>query len=88
MFLAESRERPSKDGMSSGSMVDYESQKINNFVLSTTVAELYFLKKCFGSCQCLRGLWMDLSGEVAHIHMRTGAKNVVRKQQERFTSLN
>ena len=28
MFLAESRERSSKDGMSYGSLVDYESQKI------------------------------------------------------------
>ena len=33
--------------------------------------------KCFGSCQFLRGLWMDISGEVANIHMRTGAKNLV-----------
>ena len=46
-------------------------------VLSTTVAELYSIMKCFGSCQFLRGLWMDLSGEVAHIHMRTDAKNLV-----------
>ena len=33
--------------------------------------------KCFGSCQFLRGLWMDTAGEVANIHMRTGAKNLV-----------
>ena len=33
--------------------------------------------KCFGSCQFLRGLWMDISGEVANIHMRTDAKNLV-----------
>ena len=41
MFLAESRERSSKDGMSCGSLVDYESQRIEKIVPSTTVAELY-----------------------------------------------
>ena len=33
--------------------------------------------KCFGSCQYRRGLWMDLSGEVADIHIRTDARNPV-----------
>ena len=33
--------------------------------------------KCFVSCQFLRGLWMDLSGEIADIHMRTYANNLV-----------
>ena len=69
VFLAQSRERSSKDGMSYWSLVDYDSQKILQLVLSTTVAELYSLMKCFGSSQFLRGLWMDLSGEVANIHM-------------------
>ena len=32
--------------------------------------------KCLGSCQFLRGLWMDISGEVANLHMRTDAKNL------------
>ena len=77
MFLAVSRERSSKNGMSYGILVDYESQKIKKIILSTTVAELYYFMKCFGSCQFLRGLWMDLSGEVANIHMRTDAKNQV-----------
>ena len=77
VFLAESRERSSKDGMSYGSLIDYESQKIKKTVLSSTVAELYDFMKCFVSCRFLRGLWMDLSGEVADIHMRTDAKNVV-----------
>ena len=76
VFLAESRERPSKDGMSYWSLVDYESQRFKKIVLSTTVAELYSLMKCFGSCQFLRGLWMDLSGLVAKIHMRPDAKNL------------
>ena len=70
VFLAESRERSSIDGMSYGSLVDYESQRIEITVLSTTVAELYSFMKCFGLCQFLHGLWMDLSGEVAKIHMR------------------
>ena len=73
--LAESRERSSRDGMAYGSLMDYESQKIEKTMLSTTVAELYSFMKCFGSCQFLRGLWMDISGEVANPHMRTDAKN-------------
>ena len=71
VFLADSRERSSRDGTVYGSLIDYESQKINKTVLSTTVF------KSFGSCQFLRGLWMDISGEVANIHMRTDAKNLV-----------
>ena len=77
MFLAESRERSSRDGMAYGSVIDYESQKIKKTVLSTTVAEFYSSMKCFGSCQFLRGLWMDISGEVANLHMRTDANNLV-----------
>ena len=63
--------------MSYGSLVDYESQQIKRTVLSTTVTDLYSFMKCFGSCQFLRGLWMDMSGEVAEIHMRTDAMNLV-----------
>jgi hypothetical protein len=55
---------------SAGSLVDYESQKIRRTTLSTTVAELYSLMKCFGACQFIRGLWMDISGEASPIHMR------------------
>ena len=76
VFLAESRERSSRDGMSYGSLIDYESQKIKQTVLST-MAELYSFMKCFGSCKFLRGLWMDISSEVANLHMRTDAKNLV-----------
>ena len=53
------------------------SQKIKKTVLSTTVTELYYFMKCFGSCQFLCGLWMNISGEVADIHTRTDAKNLV-----------
>ena len=77
VFLAESSELSSKEGMSYGSPIDYESQRIRRTVLSTTVAGLYSFMKCCGSCQFLRELWMDISGDVANIHMRTDAKNVV-----------
>ena len=57
--------------MAYGTLIDYDSQKIKKTVLSTTVAELYSFMKCLSSCQFLRGLWMDISGEVANLHMRT-----------------
>ena len=48
--------------MSYGSLiVDYESQKIKKTVLSTTVADLFYFMKCFGSGLFLCGLWMDIS---------------------------
>ena len=77
VFLAESRERSPRDGMTYGSLFDYECQKIKKTVSSTTVADLYSFMKCFGSCQFLRELWMGISGEVANLHMRTDAKNLV-----------
>ena len=67
LFLAESRVRSSKDGMTYGNPIDYESKKIWNIVPATTVADLYYFMKCCGSCQFLRGFWMDISGEVAKI---------------------
>ena len=79
VFLAESRERSSKDAMSYGSLIENERQKIQKTLHSTTVEELYSFVKCFGSCKFLCGLWMDISGEVANIHMRTQAKNLVTK---------
>ena len=89
MFLAESRERSSKDGMWCGSLVECESQRIEKlFVLSTTLAQLYSFLKYFGSRQFLRGLRMDLSGEVANIHMRTDAKNLVTTARTTHTPLN
>ena len=79
VFLAESRERSSRNGRTYGSLIDYESQKIQKTVLSTTVAELYSFMMCFGSCPFLRGLWMDISGEAANLHVRTDAKNLVHR---------
>jgi len=75
IFLAEPRRNNCVDGR--GSLVDYESTKIKRTVLSTTVSELYAFTKCFGTCQFLRGLWMDISGSVAELHMRTDANNLV-----------
>ena len=74
VFIAEQRNK-SKD--SRGSLVDFESKKINRTTLSTTVAELYGLMKCFGTCQFLKGLWMDMTGQEAEIHIRTDANNLV-----------
>ena len=51
VFLSESRERSTKDGMSYESLIDFQSQKIARTVLATAVAELYSFMKCFGSCQ-------------------------------------
>ena len=56
VFLAESRERSSRDGTTNGSLIDYESQKIDKTVLSTTVAELYSFMKCFGSWSVSPGI--------------------------------
>ena len=75
VFIAESRQNGKVDAK--GSLVDYESQKIKRTVLSTTVAELYAFMKCFGTCQFLRGLWMDIFGSPADLHMRTDANNLV-----------
>ena len=47
IFLAEPRK---KHQNSKGSLVEFESHKINRTTLSTTVSELYSLMKCFGTC--------------------------------------
>ena len=60
-----------------GSLIDYESTKIRRTTLSTTVAELYSFMKCYGTCLYLKGLWQDISGTEADIHMRTDAHNLV-----------
>ena len=75
VFLVEARQYGKVDAR--GSLIDYESQKIKRTVLSTTVSELYAFMKCFGTCQFLRGLWMDIFGHPAELHMRTDANNLV-----------
>ena len=62
---------------SRGSLVDYESHKITTTTMSTTVAELGALTRCFGTCLFLKGLWADISGDIVPIHIRTGANNLV-----------
>ena len=62
---------------SRGSLVDDESHKITTTTVSTTVAELGALMRCFGTCLFLKGLWADLSGEVVPIHTRTDANTLV-----------
>jgi hypothetical protein len=74
IFLAEPRTNE-RDGR--GALVDFESGKITRTTMSTTVSELYSFMKCYGTCQFLRGLWMDISGEEAEVHMRTDANNLV-----------
>ena len=61
---------------SRGSLVDYESHKITT-TMSTTVAELGALVRCFGTCLFLKGLWADLSSEIVPTHIRTDANNLV-----------
>ena len=77
MFLAESRERSSRDGMTYGSLIDFESEKSKKTVLSSTVAELYYFMKGFVHLSFSVDYGLDISGEVANIHMRTDAKNLV-----------
>jgi len=75
IFMATQRQRGVKDAFAS--LIDFESTKIKTQALSTTVAELHAFMKCFGTCQFLRGLWMDMSSQVTELHMRTDAKNLV-----------
>ncbi|CAE7576155.1 GIP [Symbiodinium sp. CCMP2456] len=75
IFMAEDRVKGKRD--TRGSLVFFESTKIKRTTLSTTVAELYALMKCFGTCQMLRGLWKDITGLDAEIHIRTDANNLV-----------
>ena len=55
IFIADERVKGRRD--TRGSLMFFESTKIKRTTLSTTVAELYALMKCFGTCQMLRGLW-------------------------------
>ena len=75
IFLAEQRYSGCVDAKAS--LVDYESTKIKKAVHSTTMAELYALFRVFGTSCFLKGLWMDMSGQNAELHMRTDANNLV-----------
>ena len=75
IFIADERVKGRRD--TRGSSMFFESTKIKCTTLSTTVAELYALMKCFGTCQMLRALRKDISGMDAEIHIRTDANNLV-----------
>ena len=75
IFVADERVKGRRDAR--GSLMFFESTKIKRTTLSTTAAELYALMKCFSTCQMLRGLWKDISGMDAEIHIRTDANNLV-----------
>ena len=45
--------------------------------MSTAVAELHGLMRCYGSALFLRGLWSDITGELADVHIRTDANSLV-----------
>ena len=77
IFLAEERDLRQGSSNSRGSLVDYETHKITATTMSTTVAELHGLMRCYGSALFLRGLWSDITGEVADVHIRTDANNLV-----------
>ena len=77
VFLAEQRDLRQGSSNSRGSLVDSETHKITATTMSTTVAELHGLMRCYGSALFLRGLWSDITGEIADVHIRTDAKNLV-----------
>ena len=72
VFLEESRERSSRDGMTCGNL----DRRFKDCALHFR-GKAVSLMKCFGSCEFLPRLWMDNSGEVANIHMGTGSKRLV-----------
>ena len=73
IFMSEPRKEKSRNSI--GSLIFFESTKIKRSTLSTTVAELYALMKCYGTCQMLRGLIKDITGHSCEIHMRANASN-------------
>ena len=75
IFMSEPRKEKSRK--SRGSLICFEPTKIKRTTLSTTVAGLYALMKCYGTCQMLRGLIKDITGHSCEIHMRTDANNLV-----------
>ena len=77
VFLAESRERSSKDGMSYGSPIDNESPKIKKIVLSTTVAKTVFLYEMFWFMPVSPWIMDGHFRCSVTIHMRTDAKKMV-----------
>ena len=61
IFLAEERDLRKGSSNSRGSLIDYETHKITAKTMSTTVAELHGLMRCYGSALFLRSLWSEFS---------------------------
>ena len=77
IFLAEQRDLRQGSSNSRGSLVDCETHNVTATTMSTTVAELHGLMRCYGSALFLRGLWSDITGEIADVHIRTDANDLV-----------
>ena len=75
IFTVEPRKEKSKN--TKGSLIFFEATKIKRTTLNTTVAELYALMKCYGTCQMLRGFIKDITGLSSEIHRRTHTNNLV-----------
>ena len=67
IFLAEERDLRRATSNLRGSLADYETHKVAT-TMSTTVAELHGLVRCYGSALFLRGLWSDVTGEIVKDH--------------------
>ena len=65
IFRSEPRKEKSRN--SRGSLIFFESTKVKKATLSATVAELYALMKCNGTCQMLRGSKKDVTGHSCEI---------------------
>ena len=72
IFTVEPRKEKSKN--TKGSLIFFEATKIKRTTLNTTVAELYALMKCYGTCQMLRGFIKDITGLSSEIHRRNPHK--------------
>jgi len=75
IFMSEPRKEQSRN--SRGLLIFFESTKIKRTTLSTTVAELFALMICYGTCQTLRGLIKEITGYACEVHVRTDANNLV-----------
>ena len=76
IFLAQDRNLHIDSPNFRGSLADCETHKTTATTMSTIAAELHDLVRGFGACLFIRGLWSNISGELADVHIRTGASNL------------
>ena len=57
--------------------MEHETHEITATLMSTTVAELCGLMRCYRSFPFLRCLWPESTGATADVHIRTDANNLV-----------